>query len=79
MITLLKHRDDCKFSAYKEVAELVKEAHKALNKEWPSVEDTPLSTSLPRNLFSIGKDNVFKSADSHKTIKWTGKNLRGKS
>ena len=50
------------FSADKEVVSLVKEAYTEAGEAWPSAADSPITTSLSRNLFSIGKDNLTPSA-----------------
>ena len=55
---------------------LVKEAYEIAGKDWPSLRDTPITNSLPRNLFSIGKDNVGHSAIN---ISWVGKSTRNRS
>ena len=55
---------------------MVKEA---AGKDWPSLRDTPITNSLPRNLFSIVKDNVGHSAINPKDISWVGKSTRNRS
>jgi hypothetical protein len=55
---ILRFEHQCKFSADSDTVKLVKAAYKRLGIQWPDVGDTPISSSLPPNLFSIGKDNV---------------------
>ena len=70
IVTILQHGSECKFSAHKEVAELLEEAYVMVGKKWPTLQDTPITSSLPRNLFSIGKDNVSQSATNPPDIRW---------
>ena len=70
IVTILKHGGECKFSARKEVTELLEEAYVMVGKKWPTLQDTPISSSLPRNLFSIGKDNVSQSVTNPPDIRW---------
>ena len=79
IVTLLNSGEDCIFSANKEVVSLVKEAYGIAGKDWPSLRDTPITNSLQKNLFSIGKDNVGHSAINPKDISWVGKSTRNRS
>ena len=60
---------DCKFSADKNTVARVKRAYNNLSIKWPKLKDTPISSSLPPNLFSIGlEDNVLKGSQSSNMV-----------
>jgi hypothetical protein len=78
-MTILKQTREIKFSDRKEVAELVRQAYSKLGWKWPTgLDDTPLSTSLPRNLFSIGKDNLQKKAKNDPQFQWVSRGSTNK-
>ena len=72
IMTIVRQEPFVKFSDRKEVAELVRKAYKRLQRNWPVLAETPLSTSLPRNLFSIGKDNLLHRTTSEPGLQWVG-------
>jgi hypothetical protein len=66
---ILEASPDCKFSAEKTTVARVKRAYNNLSIKWPKLKDTPISSSLPPNLFSIGlEDNVIKGSQSSNMV-----------
>lgn len=72
----MRHQPNCTFSAHKEVVLLMEGAYQQLGLPWPSVADSPISSSLPKNIFSIGTDNVNKATENRPDIQWLGTNNR---
>ena len=78
IMAILSAEVNPKFSSHIKVADLVRGAYRRLDKRWLSLEDTPLSSSLPRNIFSIGKNNVNHNAIDPPNIRWVSINPTGK-
>ena len=74
IVSILEASPDCKFSAEKTTVARVKKAYGILGKGWPKLEDTPISTSLPPSLFSVGRDNVLKGSEPSN---WVGTKRSG--
>ena len=74
VIIILENQPNCVFSADKDTVLIVKDAFQQLGRPWPGLEDSPISSSLPKHIFSIGEDNVHKDARSHRDLNWVGTN-----
>jgi hypothetical protein len=78
IVAILRHTPQCKFSADKNIATLVERAYQILGWDWPNLENTPISSSLPPNLFSIGQNNVAMGTGNPAGIDWVSTTIGGK-
>ena len=78
IMAILSAEVNPKFNSHIKVADLVRGAYRRLDKRWPSLENTPLSSFLPRNIFSIGKNNVNHNAIDPPNIRWVSIKPTGK-